>query len=99
MDATVFAGGYAFSGRLVGAPTFFDTVAGLADDDAVALPFRKLADDYRAEDDDKVLVTTYLHMLDVDVFGGAKHLGRIPAWRGRLSQVSGWTTERLRPRK
>ena len=66
MPITVFSGGYAFSGRLVGASVYFDAVADRADIDAVSIPFRKMAEDYRSEPaDDTPLVTTYVHMLDV----------------------------------
>ena len=97
MPITVFSGGYAFSGRLVGASMYFDAVADRADNDAISIPFRKMAEDYRNEPaDDMPLVTTYVHMLDVSVFGGAERLGKLKAWRGRLSQISGWTTERIK---
>ena len=96
MPITVFSGGYAFSGRLVGASRYFDTVADLVDDDVIAIPFRKMAADYRSEPGDgRQLVTTYIHLLDVSVFAGAKRLTKLKAWRGRLSQISGWTTERI----
>ena len=96
LDVTVFSGGFAFSGRLVGASEYFERVAKLADDDAISIPFRKMAEDYRNEvDDGTTLVTIYLHMLDVRVFSGGQRLGKLKAWRGRLSQISGWTTEKL----
>ena len=91
--------GYAFSGRLVGASMYFDAVADRADNDAISIPFRKMAEDYRNEPaDDMPFVTTYVHMLDVNVFGGAERLGKLKAWRGRLSQISGWTTKRIKPK-
>ena len=100
MPITVFSGGYAFSGRLVGASTYFDAVADRADNDAISIPFRKMADDYLTDAGDGThLVTTYLHLLNVTVFGGGKRLGKVKAWRGRLSQISGWTTERITPKK
>lgn len=100
LDVTVFSGGFAFSGRLVGASTYFDAVAERVDNPAIAVPFRKLAADHReATCDGMDLVTTYVHLLDVSVFGGAKRLGQLEAWRGRLSQISGWTTERIDPKR
>ena len=100
MPLTVFTGGYAFSGRLVGAPVYFERVAALVDDAAISIPFRQMAEDYRTDTgDEKQLVTTYLHMLDVRVFAGPTQLAKLKAWRGRLSQISSWTTESLAPRK
>lgn len=96
MAVTVFSGGYAFSGRMVGAPDYFEAVAALVDDEGISVPFRQMAEVYRGDDpDDEQLLTTYVHMLDVDVFGGAQHLATLAAWRGRLSQVSAWSTERI----
>lgn len=100
MPVTVFSGGYAFSGRLVGAPVYFDSVADLVDDDVISLPFRKMAADYRSDPGDGMqLVTTYIHLLDVSVFAGAERLVKLKAWRGRLSQISGWSTERIKAKR
>ena len=47
---------------------YFERVAGLVDDAAISIPFRQMAEDYRTDTgDEKQLVTTYLHMLDVRV--------------------------------
>ena len=100
MDITVFSGGFAFSGRLVGAPTYFETVAEAVDNEAVAVPFRQMAKEQSAATaDDTQLLTTYLHMLDVTVFAGTKRFAELTAWRGRLSYVSGWTAERITPKR
>lgn len=99
MAITVFSGGYAFSGRLVGAPEYFDAVVEQAGNEAISIPFRKMAEDYRNDPGDDVeMVTIYLHLLDVTVFGGAKRLGKLETWRGRLSQISGWTPQRIKPK-
>ena len=96
MPLTVFTGGFAFSGRLVGAPVYFERVAALVDDRAISIPFLQMAEDYRTDTgDEKQLVTTYLHMLDVRVLSGGSQVAKLKAWRGRLSQISGWTTEPL----
>jgi hypothetical protein len=99
MKATVFTDGYAFSGRIVGNADYFDRVADLADDDAITVPFRTMAEEYRSDPDDgTTLITTYIHMLDVKVFAGAKRVAKLKTWRGRLSQISGWTTEVINPK-
>lgn len=98
MVITVFSGGYAFTGRLVGAATYLDAVADQVDNEAISIPFRAMAAEYRSQtDEDMQMVTTYVHMLDVTVFAGAKRLAELGSWRGRLSLISGWTTERLAP--
>ena len=97
LPVTLFSSGYAFSGRLVGAATYFDAVADDVDNEAISIPFRKLAQEYRAIGDDEThLVTTYVHLLDVTVFAGTTRVAKLKAWRGRLSSITGWTTERLK---
>jgi hypothetical protein len=96
MPLTVFCDGHAFSGRLVAASVYFDAVADRAADETIAIPFRRLAEDHRGEAPEGMeLLTTYIHLLDVNVFAGARRLVKLRAWRGRLSQVSGWSTERI----
>ena len=96
----VFAGGTILSGTLIGGSKFFaalsetinpnsqgdDSVAG-----AMSKLFESLSDQYKSPDLSGDAVTTYLHLKNAWSFVPGQDPLLIGLWRGRLSQIDGWS--------
>ena len=103
---TLWVGGGMISGMLVSGSKFFDVyteeiVKGVKEEgkDATRKFFREMGGVYYEPSDSPAHNTAYIHLLDAKFWSpsgqipSSKHSG--PAWRGRLSQITGYSLGQL----
>ena len=99
---TLQVGGVLVSGTMVGGPTYFKllnealaTAKGTNADELAARLIEGLSrasDKIYGADAPPNLITTYIHMRDVDLYdaAGNSSVSRLSLWRGRLARVDGF---------
>lgn len=100
---TVTVGGSVVTGTLVSGATYFETMNELHSKSGLLPVWQPEVEFYREMIDSdepfdlsvEVERTTFLHLIDASVYGGNQLVG-LRAWRGRLSEVSGWSIGSLR---
>ncbi|MDV6304857.1 hypothetical protein R3P93_20030 [Rhodococcus cerastii] len=100
---TLTVSGVVVSGTLVSGARYFDAANETwSKGDLAAIwsleveHYRQLADGTdRADLSTEIARTGYIHLLDAVVHEGGRQLG-VAAWRGRLTEVSGWSLGALR---